>query len=174
MYTLLPCAVGSWNSSDHHGKLSPLFPFCVTFLSSANFIPVTSYMSSIHLLLGRSLLLSPSPCASIIPFSNPSDRITCPNNPSFLLIAVCCSFSSSSFPISNRTFSLVFFSVNDILCISLHIHISHALIFFTFSLSLSTSHSHTKLSGKSVTSLSFLSYLCSHVCLVVTFLVQSL
>src|SRR6218665_1329583 len=155
MYTLLPCAVNSWNSSDHHGKLSPLFPFCVTFLISANFIPVTSYMSSIHLLLGRSLLLFPSPCASIIPFSNPSDRITCPKNPSFLLIAVCCSFSSSSFSISNRTFSLVFFSVNDIFCISLHSHISHALIFFPFSLSLSTSQSHTKLSGKSVTSLSF-------------------
>src|SRR6218665_1678891 len=71
-------------------------------------------------------------------FSSPSDRITCPKNPSFLLSAVCCSVSSSSIPISMRTLSLVFFSVHDILCIFLHIHISHALIFFPFSLSLST------------------------------------
>src|SRR6218665_3170632 len=31
-------------------------------------------------------------------FSTPSDRITCPTNPSFLLRAVCCSVSSSSIP----------------------------------------------------------------------------
>src|SRR6218665_471004 len=31
-----------------------------------------------------------------------------------------------------RTLSLVFFSVHDILCFFLHIHISHALIFFHF------------------------------------------
>src|SRR6218665_3980798 len=72
----------------------------------------------------------PTPHASIIPLSNPSDRISCPKNRSFLLIAVCCNISSSSTPISNRTLSLVFFSVHDILCIFLHIHISHALIFF--------------------------------------------
>src|SRR6218665_1022190 len=66
----------------------------------------------------------------IHPFS-PSDCITCPKNPSFLLSAVCCSVSSSSIPISMRTLSLVFFSVHDILCIFLHIHISHALIFFS-------------------------------------------
>src|SRR6218665_803844 len=113
---------------------------------SASFIPVTSCISVIHLLLGHPLLLLPSPHASIIPFSNPSDRITCPKNPSFLLSAVCCSVSSSSIPISMRTLSLVFFSVHYILCIFLHIHISHALIFFPFSLSLSTSHSHTELS----------------------------
>src|SRR6218665_1641448 len=64
-------------------------------------------------------------------FFSPSDRITCPKNPSFLLSAVCCSVSSSSIPISMRTLSLVFFSVHDILCIFLHIHISHALIFFS-------------------------------------------
>src|SRR6218665_4132958 len=78
------------------------------------------------------LLLLPSPCACIIHFSSPSDRITCPKNSSFLLSAVCCSFSSSSIPISIRTFSLVFFSIHEILCIFLHIHISHALIFFPF------------------------------------------
>src|SRR6218665_1003387 len=127
----------------------------VTSLSSASFIPVTSCISSIHFLLGRPLLLLPSPYASIIPFSNPSNHITCPKNQSFLLITVCCSVSSSSIPISMRTLSLVFFSVNDILCISLHIHISHALIFFPFSLSLSTSHSHTELSEKLMFSLSF-------------------
>src|SRR6218665_2672924 len=102
-----------------------------------------------------SLLLLPSPNASIILFSSPSYRITCPKNPSFLLSAVCCSISSS-IPISMRTLSLVFFSVHDILCIFLHIHISHALIFFPFSLSLSTSHSHTELSEKLIFSLSFL------------------
>src|SRR6218665_3235447 len=103
----------------------------VTSLSSASFIPVTSCISSIHFLLGRPLLLLPSPYASIISFSSPSDRITCRKNPSFLLSAVCCSVLSSSIPISMRTLSLVFFSVHDILCIFLHIHISHALIFFS-------------------------------------------
>src|SRR6218665_462856 len=64
-------------------------------------------------------------------FSSPSDRITCPKNPSFPLSTVCCSVSFSSIPISMRTLSLVFFSVHDILCIFLHIHISYALIFFS-------------------------------------------
>src|SRR6218665_2386791 len=41
----------------------------------------------------------------------PSDRITCPKNPSFLFSAVYCSVSSSSIPMSMRTLSLVFFSV---------------------------------------------------------------
>src|SRR6218665_994475 len=131
------------------------FLSAVTSLSSASFISVISRISSIHFLLGGPLLLLPSPCASIIPFSNPSDRITCPKNPSFLLSAVCCSVSSSSMPISMHTLSLVFFSIHDILCIFLHTHISHALIFFPFSLSLSTSRSHTELSGKLVFSLSF-------------------
>src|SRR6218665_2241360 len=107
-------------------------------------------------------------------FFFPFHRITCPKNPSFLLSAVCGSVSSSSIPISKRKLSLVFFSVHDILCIFPHIHISHALIFFSFSLSLSTSHSHTGLSGKSVSSLSFFSWLCSRVCLSITFLIQSL
>src|SRR6218665_3050802 len=56
------------------------FLSAVTSLSSASFIPVTSCISSIHFLLGRPLLL-PSPNASIILFSSPSDRITCPKNP---------------------------------------------------------------------------------------------
>src|SRR6218665_634473 len=131
------------------------FLSAVTSLSSASFIPVTSCISSIHFLLGRPPLLLPSPNASIILFYSPSDRITCPKNPSFLLSAVGCSTSSSSIPISKRTLSLVFLSVHDILCIFLHIHISHALIFFPFSLSLSTSHSHTELSEKLMFSLSF-------------------
>src|SRR6218665_1369201 len=38
-----------------------------TSLSSASFIPVTSCISSIHFLLGRPLLLLPSPYDSIIP-----------------------------------------------------------------------------------------------------------
>src|SRR6218665_1640393 len=73
----------------------------------------------------------------IILFSSPSDRITCPKNPSFLLSAVCCSVSSSSIPISMRrpTLSLVFFSVHHILCSFLHIHISHTLIFFSIPIS---------------------------------------
>src|SRR6218665_2149544 len=108
-----------------------IFLSAVTSLSSASFIPVTSYISSIHFLVGRPLLLRPSPNASIILFSSTSDLITCPKNPSFLLSAVCCSVSYSSIPISMRTLSLVFFSIHDILCIFLHIHISHALIFFS-------------------------------------------
>src|SRR6218665_547417 len=123
------------------------FLSAITSLSSVSFIPVTSCISSIHFLLGRPLLLLPSLCASIVLFFSPSDRITCPKNPSFLLSAVCCSVSSS-IPFSNRTLSLVFFSVHDILCIFLHIHISHA--FFPYSLSLSTPHSHTKMLRKSV------------------------
>src|SRR6218665_557223 len=99
---------------------------------SASFIPVTSCISVIHLLLGHPLLLLPSPHASIIPFSNPSDRITCPKNPSFLLNAVCYSVSFSSISTSNRTLSLVIFSIHNILCIFFHIHISHALICFCF------------------------------------------
>src|SRR6218665_246737 len=39
----------------------------ITSLSSAGFIPVTSCISSIHFLVGRPLLLLPSPHASIIP-----------------------------------------------------------------------------------------------------------
>ena len=108
-----------------------IFLSIVTSLSSASFIPVTSCISSIHFLLGHPLLLLPSPCASISLFSSPSDRIRCPKNRSFLLSAVCCSVSSSYIPISMRTLSLVFFSVHGILCIFLHIHISHALIFFS-------------------------------------------
>src|SRR6218665_3570628 len=108
-----------------------IFLSVVTSLSSASFIPDTSCISSIHFLLGRPLLLLPSPCASIILFPVHLIAITCPKNPSFLLSAVCCSISSSSIPISMCTLSLVFFSVHDILCIFLHIHISHALIFFS-------------------------------------------
>src|SRR6218665_2119765 len=96
----------------------------VASLNSASLIPVTSCISSIHLLLGRPLLLLPSLHASIIRFSNPSDRKTCPKNPSFVLIAVCCSVSSSSVPIFKRTLSLVF---------------SPFMIFFASS-SISTSH----------------------------------
>src|SRR6218665_2174187 len=55
------------------------FPSVVTSLSSASFIPVTSCISSIYFLLGRPLLLLPSPYASIILFSNLSDRMTCPS-----------------------------------------------------------------------------------------------
>src|SRR6218665_2975310 len=62
-------------------------------------------------------------------FFSPSDRITCPKNPGFLLSTVCCSVSTSSIPISMHTLSLVFFSVHGILCIFLHI--SHAFIFFS-------------------------------------------
>src|SRR6218665_26244 len=86
-------------------------------------------MYFIHLLLGRPLLLLPSPHVRIIRFSNLSDRITCPKNPSSLLIALSFRVSSSSIPIFKHTLSLVFFSVHDILSIFLHIHISHALIF---------------------------------------------
>src|SRR6218665_3205371 len=72
------------------------FLSAVTSLSSASFIPVTSCISSTHFLLGHPLLLLPSPNASIILFSSPSDRITCPKNPSILLSAVNFSASTSS------------------------------------------------------------------------------
>src|SRR6218665_1050565 len=62
------------------------FLSAVTSLSSASFIPVTSCISSIYFLLGRLLLLLPSPCASIILFSSPSDRITCPKNRFYYLL----------------------------------------------------------------------------------------
>src|SRR5688572_16294305 len=102
----------------------------VASLSSAKFIPVVSCISSIHFFLGRPCFLLPSPYANIISFSNPFDRMTCPKNLNFVLNTVCCSVSSFSIPIPMRTQSLVLFSIHDILCIFLHIHISHALIFF--------------------------------------------
>src|SRR6218665_3453007 len=114
-------------------RLLHCFLSFVMSLSSTSFIRVTSCISSIYLHLGHPLLLLPSPHASIMTFPNPSNRITCPKNPSFLLITVCCSVSSSSIPIFKRTLSLVFFSVHHIPCIFLHIHISNALIFFPFS-----------------------------------------
>src|SRR6218665_3960356 len=81
------------------------FLSAVTSLSSASFIPVRYFMYLIHPFSPcRPLLLLPSPYASIILFSSPSDRKTCPKNPSFLLSAVCCSISSSSIPISMCTF----------------------------------------------------------------------
>src|SRR6218665_3347898 len=132
--------------------------------------------SSIHFLIGRPLLLLPSPYASIILFSSPSDRITCPKNPSFLLSAVCCSVSFSSIPISMRTLSLVFFSVHVILCIFLHIHISHALIFFSIFFVIVIVHVSQiyRTVGKiNVLTILFLC-LCSSVCLAITFLIQSL
>src|SRR6218665_1141320 len=120
-----------------------MFSFCrhfsnVFFLPSHLLVPPASFqllhvshpsIFSLVVLFSSFYLRMP---ANIILFSSPSDRITCPKNPSFLLSAVCCSVSSSSIPISMRTLSLVFFSVHDILCIFLHIHISHALIFFHF------------------------------------------
>src|SRR5688572_26545387 len=101
----------------------------VASLNSARFIPVLSCISSIRFFLGRRLFFFPSPQANII-FSSPSARMTCPKNPSFLRNAICCNDSSFSIPISMRTPSFVFFSIQDILSIFLHIHISQALIFF--------------------------------------------
>src|ERR1700733_14447804 len=103
----------------------------VASLNSTKFIPVLSCISSIHFFLGRPLFLLPSPHAIIISFSNPFDLMICPKNPSFFLNAICSSVSSVSTPIFRRTSSFVFFSIHDILCIFLHIHISHALIFFS-------------------------------------------
>src|SRR6218665_2563504 len=73
---LSPCAVNSSSSSDCLDHPSPMFLSAVTSLCSASFIPVTSCISSIHFLLGRPLLLLPSPYASIILFFSPSDHIT--------------------------------------------------------------------------------------------------
>lgn len=46
------------NSTNHHGKPTPLFPYFITSLSSASFITVTSSISSIHLLLGRHIYIT--------------------------------------------------------------------------------------------------------------------
>src|SRR6218665_2289137 len=98
------------------------------------------------------------------------EKIWCPKNPSFLLSTVCCSVSSSSIPISMRTLSLV----HDILCIFLHIHILHALIFFSiFFVIVHVSQPYRTVGKINVLTILFLC-LCSRVCLAITFLVQSL
>src|SRR6218665_3866464 len=168
---MLPCAVNSLSSSDRFDQPSPMFPSVVTSLSSAIFIPVTSCISSIHLLLGRPFLLLPSPYASII-FHNPSDCIICPKSPSFLLSVVCCSVSSSSLQISMRTLSLVFFSVRDILFIFLHILVSHALIFFSVFFVIVNVPQLYRTVGKISILIILFSCLCSRVCLAVTFLIH--
>src|SRR6218665_462055 len=96
LYVSVPGTLATIMASLLHCSLS-----VVMSLSSASFIPVTSCISSFHLPFGRPLLLLPFLHASIIPFSNPSDHITCPKNPSFLLIAIFYSLSPSSTPISN-------------------------------------------------------------------------
>ena len=77
--TLSPCAVDSLNPSDRHSQ-HPLFTrILTTSLSSARPIGpilISAIISSIHLFLGRPLLL-PSPHANIISFSRPSALITC-------------------------------------------------------------------------------------------------
>jgi len=75
----LPCSLSSWNSGDHNGQAFSI----VSFLSSCLLVPPASFQ------LGLLHVFHPS--ISIIPFSNPSGRITCPKNLSFLLSAVCCS-----------------------------------------------------------------------------------
>src|SRR6218665_3892919 len=104
-----------------------MFSFCVTSLSSASFIPVTSCISSIHFLLGRPILLLPSPCSSIIPFSNPSDRITGPRILAFFLALFVVAFHL-----------LLLQSP----CVHFHWSFSPSMIFFASS-SISTSHVHT-------------------------------
>src|SRR5678815_6167003 len=98
-------------------------------LSCGRLIDVLLCISSIQRVLGRPLLLLPSPHASIISFSNPSALITCPKYINFCLMALCCSVKSPlSCPISWMTDAFVFFSVHDIPCNLLHIHISHVSI----------------------------------------------
>src|SRR3984885_7734144 len=97
----------------------------VASLSFTKFISVLLCISSIHFILGRPLFLFPSPHANIISFSNLFDLM----NPCFLPYAVCCSISSFSTSVFSCTASFLFLSIHDILCIFLHIHISHALIF---------------------------------------------
>src|SRR6218665_2607531 len=155
---------------------SPAFS-TVSFMSSHLLVPPASFQL-LHVshpsIFSLFVLSSSSSCASIIPFSNPSDRITCPKNPNFLLSAVCCSVSSSSTPISMRTLSLVFFSVLDILCIFLQIHISHALIFFSIFFVIVHISQPYRTVGKISVLTTLFSCLCSRVCLTITFLIQSL
>src|SRR6218665_198680 len=71
------------------------------------------------------------------------------------------------------TLSLVFFSVHDILCIFLHIHLSHALIFFSiFFVIVHVSQQYRTVGKISVLTILFLC-LCSRVCLAITFLIQT-
>src|SRR6218665_2133438 len=89
------------SSSDCLDHPSPRFPFGLLVPPASLHLLQVPHPSIFF--LGRPLLLLPSPCASIIHFSNPSDSIACPKNPSFLLSTVRCSVSSSSIPISIPT-----------------------------------------------------------------------
>src|ERR1043165_8272790 len=109
------------------------FPLsAVTSLRSSKFIPVDSYIMSIHLFLGHPCFLIRSPHASIISFSSPFDLMTLPENFNIALNIDCSSVSSSTIPAVLRTQSLVLFSFHDILIIFLHNHDSQALIFLHF------------------------------------------
>ena len=116
-------------------NLLHVFRSLVASLSSGSFIFIVSCISSIHLLLGRPLPRLPSPHASIISFSSPSARITCPKYVTFCLAALCLNvISPLKCPISSSICSFVLFSVQGTLNILLQIHISHASIFFSSAL----------------------------------------
>src|SRR6218665_834099 len=82
--TMSPCAVSSWNSSDHHGKAFSV----VSFLSSCLLVLSVSFqlLHVSHPSIFSLVVLFFSFPLHIIPFSNLFDCITCPKNPSFLLI----------------------------------------------------------------------------------------
>src|ERR1700733_1992445 len=130
-FTLSPCAFSSVSSSDQHDVPPRLSSFHCCFPQFRQ-IHSSSFMYFIHPLFSWSTSFSSSFSTCHHHFlSNPFDLMICPKNPSFLLIAICCNVSSFSTPIFRRTSSFVFFSIHDILCIFLHIHISQALIFFS-------------------------------------------
>src|SRR6218665_3511519 len=95
IFSMIPCHLVLSTLGALQRLYSPALS-TVCFLPSHLLAPPASFqllhvscISSIRFLLGRPLLLLPSPYASTIPFPSPSDRITCPKNHSFLLGAVC-------------------------------------------------------------------------------------
>src|SRR6218665_1345566 len=97
-----------------------------------------------------------------------------PKNPSFHVIAVCCSVSTPSIPISMRTLSLVCFSVHNILCTFIPTQISHALIFFPIFFVIVHVSQQYETVGKISVLPTLFPCLCLRVCLAITFLIHSL
>src|SRR6218665_434939 len=102
-------------------------------LISARSIHGIVCISSIHLFLRRPLFLLPSPRASIISFSRPFARISCPKKSSSVLLPSFClrDIYPLVCPVSISIDSFVVFSVRETLGILLQIHIPQASIFFS-------------------------------------------
>src|SRR6218665_1055555 len=94
LLTLSPFAVDSLTPSYRHSQHPPraLIPHLFSQLQAKGSymsrpILVPGSISFMHPLLGRPLLLYPSPHANIISFFRPSTLITCPKNTIFCYVA---------------------------------------------------------------------------------------